>query len=202
MSRLAEIARRPPAAAAAVAVAPACELCAEPLPAEHRHLLDLETGDVLCGCRGCALLMGREGAAQGRYRVIGTRRVALPGLRFEDATFAALGIPVDIAFFAASTVAGRVRALYPGPMGVTEAPLHAGAWRALVAGNPPLAGLAPDVEALLVHRAGGAREHWILPLDDCYRLVGLVRRHWRGLAGGTEVWQEIERFFAEMEERA
>jgi hypothetical protein len=95
-----------------------------------------------------------------------------------------------------------MRALYPGPMGVTEAPLHAGAWEALVAHNPVLEELAPDVEALLVQRAGGAREQWILPLDDCYRLVGLVRRHWRGLTGGTEVWQEIERYFAELEEQS
>jgi len=26
--------------------------------------------------------------------------------------------------------------------------------------------------------------------------VGVIRLHWRGLAGGTEVWQELEAFFA------
>jgi hypothetical protein len=105
-----------------------------------------------------------------------------------------------MAFFSHSTPAGRVRALYPGPMGVTEAPLHDEAWAALCHDNPVLEDLEPDVEALLVQRAGGAREHWILPLDDCYRLVGLVRLHWRGLTGGSEVWQEIERFFEELKE--
>jgi hypothetical protein len=199
VSRLAGIAQRPPPPAAP-AVLEACDLCAEPLAAEHDHLLDLRSGDLLCACRACALLMGREGAADGGYRAVGRRRRALPELRFDDTTFAALGIPVDMAFFSLSTTAGRMRALYPGPMGVTEAPLHAGAWAALVADNPVLEDLRPDVEALLVQRAGGAREQWILPLDDCYRLVGIVRRHWRGLAGGTEVWQEIERFFADLEE--
>jgi hypothetical protein len=197
VSRLAAIAQREPETER---VAERCELCAEPLPGDHRHLLDLENGEVLCGCRGCMLLMGREGAGAGRYRVIPDRRVQLHEFAFEDTTWAALGIPVDMAFFSHSTPAGRVRALYPGPMGVTEAPLHDEAWAALCHDNPVLEDLEPDVEALLVQRAGGAREHWILPLDDCYRLVGLVRLHWRGLTGGTEVWQEIERFFEELKE--
>ena len=58
-----------------------------------------------------------------------------------------------------------------------------------------LAQLEPDVEALLVNRARGAREHWLVPIDDCYGLVGLIRTRWRGLTGGKEVWEEIGRFF-------
>jgi Family of unknown function (DUF5947) len=58
--------------------------------------------------------------------------------------------------------------------------------------------MADDVEALLVNRAGGARQHWIVPLDDCYRLVALVRTHWKGLGGGPEVWSHVERFFTEL----
>jgi hypothetical protein len=200
MSRLAEIARRPAITAGQVDVSAACDLCAEPLADEHGHLLDLESGELLCGCRGCLLLMGRQGAGGGRFLTIGDRRLELPELDFDDATWAALGIPVDMAFFSHSSAAGRMRALYPGPMGVTEAPLHAGAWEALAGANPVLTALAPDVEALLVHRAAGAREHWILPLDDCYRLVAIVRTRWRGLAGGPEVWREIERFFDELKE--
>ena len=198
MSRLAAIAQREPAAAQAAVHA--CELCAEPLPGRHGHLLDLDSGELLCGCRGCMILMSRDGAGGGSYRAIGDRRAELHDFAFDDATWAALGVPVDMAFFSHSTRAGRVRVLYPGPMGVTEAHLHDGAWDHLSANNPALATLEPDVEALLVQRAGGAREHWILPLDDCYRLVGIVRLHWRGLTGGSEVWQEIERFFDELKE--
>jgi len=32
--------------------------------------------------------------------------------------------------------------------------------------------------------------------------VGLIRTHWRGLSGGTEVWREIGSFFAALKKRA
>jgi hypothetical protein len=35
----------------------------------------------------------------------------------------------------------------------------------------------------------------VVPVDDCYRLVAIVRRHWRGMYGGDTVWEEIQRFF-------
>ena len=51
----------------------------------------------------------------------------------------------------------------------------------------------PDVEALLVSRAREMREHWLVPIDDCYELVGLIRSRWRGFGGGEEVWEAIGR---------
>ena len=62
--------------------------------------------------------------------------------------------------------------------------------------------LEPDVEALLVNRAHGAREHFLVPIEDCYRLVALIRTRWRGLTGGREVWEELERFFAGLSQQA
>ena len=41
-----------------------------------------------------------------------------------------------------------------------------------------------------------------MPIDACYRLVGLVRLHWRGFDGGSEAWAAIDTFFAELNERA
>ncbi len=64
--------------------------------------------------------------------------------------------------------------------------------------NPELQNLAPDVEALLVNRVGATREYFIAPIDECYRLVGLIRMHWRGLSGGAAVWGEIGRFFDDL----
>ncbi len=52
------------------------------------------------------------------------------------------------------------------------------------------------MEALLVNRVGAARDHYRVGVDECYRLVGLLRTHWRGFSGGQAVWDEIGRFFA------
>ena len=62
--------------------------------------------------------------------------------------------------------------------------------------------LVPDVEALLVNRVRGARGHWIVPISECYALVGLIRTRWRGFTGGAEVWREIGSFFEELDRRA
>ena len=58
----------------------------------------------------------------------------------------------------------------------------------------------PDVEALLVNRVSETREYYIAPMDQCYKLVGLIRAHWRGFSGGSEVWEKINQFFAELKE--
>jgi hypothetical protein len=41
-----------------------------------------------------------------------------------------------------------------------------------------------------------------VPIDECFRLVGLIRTHWRGLSGGTAVWAEIGRFFTALKEHS
>jgi hypothetical protein len=72
--------------------------------------------------------------------------------------------------------------------------------------NPLLAEMTPDVEALLVNRVGAARgvpaEPYVAPIDECYKLVGLIRSHWHGLSGGTEMWREIAAFFSALKEKA
>jgi hypothetical protein len=60
---------------------------------------------------------------------------------------------------------------------------------------------------LLVNRVGHDRglaepEYYVLPIDECYKLVGLIRARWRGFSGGTEVWQEIGSFFNGLKQRA
>jgi hypothetical protein len=70
-----------------------------------------------------------------------------------------------------------------------------------VSGAAALAGLEPQVEALLINNTGGRREAWIVPVDDCYRLVAIVRREWRGLTGGDRVRPGIEGFFDELRRR-
>jgi uncharacterized protein DUF5947 len=197
--RLGSLARR--ARAERVEAQERCDLCGEPLPAEHRHLLDLESREVMCTCRPCRILFDRQAAGGGHFRLIPERRLRLSGFEMSDAAWEELRIPVDMAYFFHSSAAERVVAYYPGPMGATESLLELGAWQSLEAANQVLADMEPDVEALLVNRARGAQEHWIVPIDDCYQLVGLIRLRWRGLTGGKDVWEEIGRFFAALERK-
>src|SRR5579875_3709610 len=75
-------------------------------------------------------------------------------------------------------------------------------WEGLVARYPLLGELLPDVEALLINRVRGRRETYLVPIDVCYRLTGLIRACWRGLSGGLEVEQVLRTFFAELQEQA
>jgi uncharacterized protein (DUF2342 family) len=75
-------------------------------------------------------------------------------------------------------------------------------WDQLVADNPVLGALEPDVEALLINRTSGARDHFIAPIDRCFELVGLIRISWRGLSGGQEVWERIDTYFKDLRSSA
>jgi hypothetical protein len=176
-----------------------CELCGAPIAAEHSHVLELATRDVKCSCRPCGLLFDRRAAAEGRYFLIPTRRYTVPDLALDDALWEELRLPVDVAFCFSNSLAGRVMAYYPSPMGPTESLLSLEAWTAIEEANPVLRTLEPDVEALLVNRVRGARQHWIVPIDECYALVGLIRTHWRGFTGGAEVWEELGRFYERLD---
>jgi hypothetical protein len=106
-----------------------------------------------------------------------------------------------------NSTAQRVMAFYPSPAGAMESLLSLEGWDELVRSNPILNELAPDVEALLINRVrniGGERfqEHYIVPIDACYELVGLIRLHWKGLSGGQEVWKAIGDFFEGLRKKA
>jgi hypothetical protein len=199
-SRLRQLAQR--AADERQAAQERCELCGEPIPAQHRHLLDLKSGDLMCACQACKILFDRKAAGAGHYRLVPDRRLRIEDFRLDDESWAALEIPVDMAFFFHSTRAERVSAFYPSPAGPTESLLRFDAWKDIEEANPILRSLEPDVEALLVNRARGAREYFLVPIDDPYRLVALIRGRWRGLTGGQEVWEEIEGFFTGLSQSA
>ena len=179
-----------------------CDLCGRAIDSDHRHLLDLESRQLLCACRPCSLLFDRAAAGGGHFRLIPDRRLEIANFELADEDWEELSIPVDMAFFFHSSGAERVQAFYPSPMGATESALGLEAWERIEHANPVLAQMAPDVEALLVNRARGDRRYWLVPIDDCYRLVGVIRTRWKGLSGGNEVWTEIDRFFDELDERS
>ncbi|GLZ44148.1 hypothetical protein Acsp06_03330 [Actinomycetospora sp. NBRC 106375] len=172
-----------------------CELCAEEVPAEHPHLVHPAERSLRCACRACALLFD-HGA--GGYRRVPDRHLVDPAFVLTDAQWDALQIPVGLAFFLRTD--DRVLACYPSPAGATESDLDLASWADGV-GAGALAGLLePEVEALLVRREPAAC--LLVPIDACYRLVGLVRRHWRGFDGGAEAWAHIDGFFDDALARA
>ncbi len=179
-----------------------CELCSLPIAPEHRHLLNLVDRELMCSCQACSLLFDSTAAGGGHYRLVGDRRLTIADFEMSDLAWEELRIPVEIAFFFNSSAEGRVMAYYPSPAGPTESLLGLEAWHELEVSNPVLGTMAPDVEALLVNRARGARQQWIVSIDECYALVGLIRTRWRGLTGGKEVWEAIGEFFEDLDRRS
>lgn len=186
-----------------------CEMCGEPVAGEHGHVADLGERRLMCTCRPCYLLFTQDGAAGRRLRAVPDRYLSVADFAISQGDWDELAIPVDLVFFlrqsdAKDAAAGaQVVAVYPGPGGATESELDLAAWLRIAAANPALAEVQTDVEAVLVRRLpDGAFRCFIVPIDACYRLVGLVRQHWTGFAGGTDVWQRIEAFFGELQDRA
>src|SRR6185369_12404414 len=135
----------------------------------------------------CAILF--SGDHDQRYKRVPTRVRFLPDFQMTDAHWDSLLVPNNMAFFFESSTAGRVMAIYPSPAGPTESLLPLETWERIVEDNPHLRSMQPDVEALLVNRLGERRgfpvnQYYLLPIDQCFKLVGLVRMHWKGLSGG------------------
>ena len=174
-----------------------CGMCAGAVGAAHRHVWDQQDGELMCACTACSLLFEREAAGAGRYQLVPDQGRRLTGPSADE-----LNVPVGLVFFVKQPD-GRVLGHYPSPLGTTESEIDAGAWRAVEARSPALAELKPRVEAFLVWtetpRGGG--QQWLVPIDDCFRLVALIRQHWSGMSGGSAVWREIAGFFDDLGRR-
>jgi hypothetical protein len=168
-----------------------CGVCAAVIAPAHRHLLD-EADAVTCACPACLLLFDRDGS--GHYLVVPDRRIRLRPVSTDG-----LNVPVGLAFVV-DQGDGRVVAHYPSPLGSTEAVVDASAWTSLVEQVPALSTMRPRVEALLVrtNSRAAADELWLVPIDDCFRLVAAIRQHWTGMSGGSAVWLAVARFFDDL----
>ncbi|WP_427174281.1 DUF5947 family protein [Arthrobacter sp. 92] len=181
-----------------------CEMCAEPIPEAHQHVVDLEGRSLLCTCRPCYLLF-TDSTAQLRYRSVPERYLSFEHFVLGPAQWDALEIPVGLAFFFRNTALGRTAAFYPSPAGATESELPLAAWAAVEAANPSLAVLAPDTEALLIRAPGADRDGadcHLVPIDACYELVGRLRRVWKGFDGGQDARHELAGFFDRVSARS
>ena len=168
-----------------------CELCPLSLAEDHKHLLDLEERRIICVCPTCWSI--RSGDA--RYRPTGSRTLWLEPFELTDELWAAFQIPIGLAFFLRSSSTGSIVGLYPSPAGATECELDLVAWQQLVSANPVLEDLDPDAEALIVNRMATPHVHAIAPLDDCYRLVGIIKSTWEGITGGAAMEAAVLSYF-------
>jgi Family of unknown function (DUF5947) len=179
-----------------------CEMCREVLGERHGHVVDLEQRSLACTCRACYLLFTQSGAGGGRYTSVPEHVGYDPDRPLADADWNELQIPVAMAFFFYNSALGRVVAGYPSPGGVTECELDLAAWDRLAAAYPLFGALAPDVEAIFINRTSDGNETYLIPIDECYALVGQLRVLWQGFDGGQEAREALAAFLAGLRQRA
>lgn len=181
-----------------------CDMCAEPIAEHHQHVVNLQARNLMCTCRACYLLFTDQ-QAELRYRAVPDRYLSFPDFVFDRTDWEDLQIPVGLAFLFRNSVQGRVVAFYPSPAGATESELPLQSWDQILAANPQLGELLPDVEALLIHRSDAGRGEFVchlVPIDACYELVGTMRKTWRGFDGGQEARAAMADFFATVQARS
>jgi len=179
-----------------------CELCAVPIGPEHPHVADVPDHRLLCTCRPCYLLFSTTAASRGHYKAVPETFRHYADFAMSAGEWDQLGIPVSLAFLYRQTEEDRWVAFYPSPAGATESLLDLADWDRVVTANPLLADVLPDVEAVLLRKTDDEFECHLVPIDQCYELVGLVRQYWQGFSGGEEVWQQIDEFFTEVRGRS
>jgi Family of unknown function (DUF5947) len=175
-----------------------CDLCGLTIADDHRHLLALVERRIVCSCETCWAMRSGEGD----YRPVGNRTLWLPELDVPDDLWASFQIPIGLAFFMQSTVTACVVAMYPSPAGATESELHFETWQRMVALNPVLGDLEPDIEGLIVNRLTEPAVYAIAPIDVCYALTGAIKLTWEGISGGAGVGEAVTRFFDELRDQA
>ncbi len=156
-------------------------MCGEPIAEPHSHVASLSERRLLCTCRACYLLFTAQGAgAPAAARCAGAGRAGQrlhlhPGAvgRPGDSGRSRVPVPAERRRRTSrprrrSSPATRARPARPSPSSTSSA------WADIVADNPTLADVEPDVEAVLVRRNGERRLH--LPRRADRRLLR-TRRH-------------------------
>ena len=175
-----------------------CDLCGVGIQEKHNHLLQLTDRRILCVCTSC----WAQRSADPEYRPTGTRVLWLEGFDLSDDAWGRLQIPIGLAFFMWSSGTGAMVAMYPSPAGATESELELEAWEDLKRANPVLETLEPDAEALVVNRISETPQFAIVPIDECYALVGAVKSSWEGISGGAAIEREVPGFFERIRQQA
>jgi hypothetical protein len=165
-------------------------MCRTEVDSRHGHVVDVERRSLMCTCRPCYLLFTKGDS--GKYRAVPERYLSAELTQDE---VQGLGLPVNTVFFLRGE--SGLNAFYPSPAGATECLLDLDAWSALSVTHPVLAEARPEVEAILIRDTAC----YLVPIDACYQLVGLVRLYWKGFDGGEEAREAIGEFFEDIKAR-
>lgn len=180
-----------------------CDLCRCELANPHRHVMDVTTRSILCACNLCAWTFSND--ANGRFRPI-PQFVTRVDSGILDDLWNRLDIPIGMAFFTVEHLPQQesmiLRAVYPSPGGPIVSSVDPLVWQSLFESHHRPLKMQPDVESLLVRQTEKNDDCFIAPIDRCYELVGIVRRHWDGWSGGTAVHEAIDRFFLDIDASA
>jgi hypothetical protein len=179
-----------------------CEMCGTMVGPEHGHVVNIESRELMCACRPCYLLFTKEGAGQGKYRVVPDRYLVDPYFRMDEGQWEQIQIPVSMAFFFYNSTEERFVAFYPSPAGATESLLDLASWQEVLSENTAFEGILPDVEALVVKKENERFECYLVPIDSAYELTAIVRMNWKGFSGGEQVWEKIESYFSALRDRS
>jgi len=182
-----------------------CDLCAAELIAEHNHLIESGSRRIACACRACSSLF--QSSANRKLKQIPQRVVLLADFLLSEEQWQALGIPVGLAFIVKPEPGDSALAMCPSAAGLIESSIEARAWAAISNANPRLGRMECEVEALLVNRLKNdplhsPGEYYIAPIDECYKLAGLIRANWRRFSGGSELLNKLGQFFHDLKQRA
>jgi hypothetical protein len=175
-----------------------CDFCSKSIPPEHKHFADLNEMKFMCACEMCTVLQ----AEKGEYRQIPERYQYLEDFDMPERIWLELKIPVNMAFIVYNSNLQKHIAFYPSPAGATESELNLGSWDVLKQKNQALEELEPDVEGFMINRLNKPAEYYIVPIDCCYKLIGLIRLKWQGMHGGKEMQKSVRLFFKGLKMRA
>jgi hypothetical protein len=175
-----------------------CDFCSKPIPPDHKHFADLNEMKFMCACEMCAVLQ----AEKGEYRQIPERYQYLENFDMPERIWLELKIPVNMAFIVYNSKHQKHIAFYPSPAGATESELNLGSWNLLKQKNQALEELEPDIEGFMINRLDKPAEYYIVPIDCCYKLIGLIRLKWQGMHGGKEMRSSVRGFFKNLKKKA
>jgi len=173
-----------------------CDFCGSGIADEHEHLIDIQKGKVLCACESCSVTESKE-----QIKRVPKRYLYLDSFNMPEEVWGVFEIPINLAFFYRSPIKGRTVSVYPSPLGAIEGKSSTIAWNELLELNPILEQIEEDVEALMVNKTMTPNEYYIAPIDECYKLIGLMRSSWKGITGGTAAYEAIKDFFANLKQK-